>query len=574
MEDDTEKWDPSKSPDAKWLIHPDAVRQKDTAYVTLDIGYFKDNVTPAWVVTCSHYSGQLRDFSNFTNGSVAGSLYHFPVTEYAAETLIKYFHARPTLEALKLVPHICPDVFGKKLGASISASIFKQIESTSILADLPIPLFPFQVEGILKMTYYKGRALLADEMGLGKTIQSLGFWLYNKIGKTLIICPRSVKLNWQSEIFQWLRNIRQEDVVIIDTLMKTLPEDKIFYVINYDIIDKWRNELKSLQFELLLVDEAHYIKSSKANRTKAVLDVAAGIGYVLALTGTPVINRGIEIFNLFTLLAPGVFPKRGKFVSAFTNDRKNILNGPGNAEDIERTVKETADSNFSGITNRELLGDVLRETILIRRTKKEVLPDLPEKIRTMIPIECDDKHYKMYKQSEEEFKIMLSECGMSIGDFLKGLTLKNPTDQIRALAALEKARQAAAAAKLNMAIEWINNTFENIDKLVIFAHHKFVIDRLVAEFPNMSVFITGEVVEKDRQSAIDNFYKNDQIKLMIVSIMAGGVGINFTVASNVVFLETGWSPAINDQAEDRVHRIGQTGVVNIYLSFRKIFLDF
>jgi SWI/SNF-related matrix-associated actin-dependent regulator 1 of chromatin subfamily A len=567
-----ESWDPEKICYPEKMFKQRAVRAKDTAYVTMDLSVFPPSGSEkdyhlAWEVISSHYNYQLFDFMKFMKGVCLQNAYYFPATSYAAETLIKYFHAKPTLEALKLIPHICPEDFAKKLGAHISPSIFKQAESEKGFKGLSRPLFPFQREGILLMTYKGGKVLLADEMGLGKTIQALGFWLYNHIGRTLIVCPNSVKLNWRKEILDWLHTVRSTDIMIINasTTSERIPNDKTFYIINYDIVEKYLNILESIAFELFIIDEAHYIKTSNRKRTKAVLQVAAKIEYILALTGTPVINRAVEIWNLLHLLLPTVFKKKTGFVSAFTYDKQKLLDTSDDADAVEHAITSSKDYHFTRFKNPELLGGLLRETIMIRRTKEEVLPELPEKRRTMVPIECGCEEHELYKQAEGEFKTELSKSRLSIHDFLMGRRPRNENDQCKAFAALEKARQMAAMAKLNSAIEWLKDCLEETDKLVVFAHHQDIIKKVLAEFRDISVSITGSTSIDDREAAIERFKTAKQIKMIVISITAGGEGINLTASSTVVFLESGWSPATNQQAEDRVHRIGQyASAVNIY----------
>ena len=191
---------------------------------------------------------------------------------------------------------------------------------------------------------------------------------------------------------------------------------------------------------------------------------------------------------------------------------------------------------------------------MIRRKKIDVLKDLPEKVYSYIPVELSNA--KEYLHAEDDFIQWLKET--------KGSEAVRRTGQVMALAKIEALKQLAVKGKLKQAMEWIYNFLQSGKKLVVFATHHFVIDALIAEFPNISVCIDGRVSMSDRQKAVDSFQNDSNIQLFIGNIEAAGVGITLTAASDAVFLELPWTPGKLVQASDRIHRIGQKFSVTIY----------
>lgn len=565
-------YDPATRPNRKYLLEPKAIKDRKTALVKLDWIVRPDELLRdpgklpylLWAVTSSNYNHQLLDFCEWCSGEVVQyggvkTLLILP-TEDNTRTLLDYFNATPSLGALKLVPHLKPDLLGRLLSAEIRESVYAEAARNLDIPGVVKPLFPYQRAGVLEMSQRRGRALLADGMGLGKSIQALAFWRFNRMGKTLIICPKTLILNWKKEILEGLAGIDAEDIVPILDAKQNVVWDKMFYIINYDVMDKWVKQFNEAQFDLLILDEAHYIKNSHARRTKQVFAVAEPIPHVLALTGTPILNRAIEIWNLLHLLDPVTYGQKGGFVKRFTQIANPAIDTEG-----ETSVAEADDASFRSFRDPEELGRILRETVMIRRTKQEVLKELPPKVREMIILPCDQASMEPYRQSEEEFVKYLIEQRMTIGQFLRSVVDGHNIRGTQLLASLTKVRQQAVMAKLGAAIEWIENFLESGEKLIVFAHHREPIHRLQEQFGSVAVSFTGEDKLEDRDAAVKAFQSSPDVKLIIISIKAGGTGITLTAASNVAFLETDWSPGNNEQAEDRAHRIGQEAEsVNIY----------
>ena len=449
---------------------------------------------------------------------------------------------------------------------TVIPSILQQsVEFDRLFKDFGKTLRLFQIEGIIHLSVLGGRAILGDEMGLGKSVQALGYWHLHNLraneGKTLIVCPKNVRFNWIKEIEECTKklNLRGRQLIaeISGRKPQTLPE-AVFYVINYDILDAWEEVLKSLKFNLVVYDEAHYIKSGRAKRTKAAVELCKDIPHALALTGTPILNKVIELWTVLHMLKPAVFSNKKNFVEAYTNvseETKKLIER-GNIDQLED------DEEFSSGKNLEALNSVLREHILVRRTKKEVLKDLPPKNRIIQYAELSEDDFRSYQKAEEEFSEELRKNRLTLGRFLRGSGIK----QGNILAALEKARQYALRGKMPAVYEWIDNFIENTEeKLVVFIHHRDEHQRLCEKYENICVSIKGGDSDKHRKETVERFQTDVGVRLAIISIMAGAEGITLTAASNALIIETAWSPGKTEQAEDRIHRIGQTAdSVSVY----------
>lgn len=399
-------------------------------------------------------------------------------------------------------------------------------------------LFPFQKAGVAFIEKSNGRALIADEMGLGKTIQAAAWLqLHPEKRPAIILCPASLKLNWAKEIRDTLST---KDKVQILQGTKPYPVTGDIIIINYDILNSWVETLQALQAinpQVLIIDEAHLIKNSSAIRTKATKKLAKGIPHVIALTGTPIVNRPVEGFNIFQILDRNLFPNFWTYVHRYCGARHNGFGW-----------------DFSGATNKEELHRILTSTIMIRRRKSDVLKDLPEKLYSFVPM--DLANGTEYRIAEAEFIEYLRD--------VKGKEAAEKAKKAEHLVKIEHLKQLAVKGKMKQAINWIKDFIEDGSKLVVFAVHKEVIDQLMKEFKETAVKIDGSTPTPERHKAVEAFQNDSNVKLFIGNIQAAGVGITLTAASAVAFLELPWTPGELVQAEDRCHRIGQKNAVNIY----------
>lgn len=399
-------------------------------------------------------------------------------------------------------------------------------------------LYPFQKEGLDFIEAKGGRVLIGDEMGLGKSIQALAYLeAHPELRPAVIVCPSSLKLNWVREIEQGISsNIETYVISGKNADLSSLPVKDI-YIINYDILPSWEEVLRSLKPKMVITDEAHYYKNKKAMRTKAVQSLCKGVPHILALSGTPIVNRPIELFNAINIVSPAVFPSFWKYAMRYCDAKRNHFGW-----------------DFNGASRTDELHKKLTKTIMLRRLKKDVLKQLPDKVHTIIPIEVNNR--KDYNSAQDDFI-----------NWLKGEDAERAERASRAeeLAKIEVLKQLAVQGKLPSIIEWIENFIEQGEKLVVFCTHKKIIDALMEEFEKIAVKIDGSCSIKDRQEAVDLFQTCDRIKLFVGNIKAAGVGITLTASSNVAFLELPWTPGDLDQASDRCHRIGQEAdSVNVY----------
>lgn len=384
---------------------------------------------------------------------------------------------------------------------------------------------PYQRAGVQFLETAGGRGIIADQMGLGKTLQSLAYMqLHPDKRPAIIIVPASLKINWQREIAKWLST---DEKIHLITGRKTYPLiGQTIYIINYDIVSYWSDELIKLNAPVLIADEAHYCKNAQSKRSKAVKKLAGKIPHTILLTGTPVTNRPLELFPLLNMVDstawPSFWPYAKRYCGAY-ND------GWG--------------WNFSGATNLDELHQKIKPYV-VRRTKDQVLTELPAKRRVTVPFEMTADKAKEYKHQLEETARILREAQRGAMD-------------AHHLARIEKLKQIAVGGKLPAAIEWLKDFTESGQKIIVFATHKFVVAELMAAFGDQAVKVTGDDSQDERQTAVDAF-QNDPSKLVFVgNIKAAGVGLTLTAASDVAFLEFAWTPGDHDQAEDRAHRIGQ-----------------
>ena len=289
--------------------------------------------------------------------------------------------------------------------------------------------------------------------------------------------------------------------------------------------------------EGVLVHNCHYYMNNSAQRTKAIKMLGKNIPHILALSGTPIVNRPIEAFNAINLINPDLFPNQWEYAHYFCGAKHNGFGW-----------------DFNGATHTKELHQRLVETIMIRRLKKDVLTELPDKVKSFVPVELSNN--KEYRKAETNFIDYIRST--------KGNLAAMKASYAQTLASIEGLKQLAAKGKMSQAIDWIRNFLDVDGKLVVFATHKFVIDILMTEFGEIAVKIDGSVSANERQKAVDDFQNKDKVRLFVGNIQAAGVGITLTASSNVVFLELPWTPAALVQAEDRIHRIGQKDTANIY----------
>jgi len=448
----------------------------------------------------------------------------------------------------------------EKLLICIDRSVNAIEMSTKARSDIKIEgfkldLYPFQKAGVEYALSKNGQVLIADEMGLGKTVQALATVHLLKAFPCLVVCPATLKYNWIDEI----KKFTDYKAVVLSGnpknakfKLKDIVNQVQFVIINYDILQKWEEEILSCNcFKAVVFDESHYIKNPKAKRTKSAMNIAKNIPHKILLTGTPILNRPVELISQLKVL--GVFDK--------------IANGWFDYVNRYCDAKQTRFGwDVSGASNLDELNEKLREICMIRREKKDVLKELPEKIRT--PIHVDIENEKEYKKAEKEFVRYIKELMNKIGASQEEITEKlMKISANETIVKLTKLRQIVAEGKLNSAVKWIENFFENNPnkKLVVFCYHREIQDKLYEMLKDYNPLrIHADMKPEERQKTVRLFQEDNNHKLIILGIKVGSEGITLTKADTMLFVELYWTPAILQQAEDRIHRIGQDNNVNIY----------
>ena len=394
------------------------------------------------------------------------------------------------------------------------------------------PPLDHQKEAIQKLVENK-KFILADDMGLGKTTSTIISALETGAKKVLIICPASLKINWQREI----ENYSDRTTSIIEGKKW---DDADFVIINYDIIKNFHDDKKKAEstivkskFDLVIVDEAHYVQNSQAQRTKLINDIGRNVERVWLLTGTPITSRPINYFNLLNLIDSPVAQNWMAYVKRYCNG-------------FQFQAGRRKIWNVSGASNLEELRD--RTSPLVLRRLKENVLDLPEKIITPVYLRLKSKEYE---ELMGEYYDWYDKSGES-----DSLTLQ--------FTKLTKVRQVIAEEKTKATIELCENIIEQGKKVIVFTNFTKSLEMILQHFGKSAVRLDGQMSQKERQLSVDNFQNDENITVFVGNIKAAGVGITLTAAEAVVMNDLSFLPSDHSQAEDRSYRYGQKNNVLVY----------
>ncbi|MDQ3069141.1 MAG: DEAD/DEAH box helicase, partial [Acidobacteriota bacterium] len=413
-------------------------------------------------------------------------------------------------------------------------------------------LFPHQIEGV-GFLLGRRRAILADDMGLGKTRQAIVSLRHAAPeGPWLIVCPASVKRNWAREIEL---AVPGAPVCVIEGGVNASPAPAGWTILNYDILSKHVAALGEIPWAGLVFDEAHYLKnhtSARSRLARQLTDQAVAMAVrepaVYLLTGTPLTNRPRDLFVLLQLAGHSL----GRSFLSFA--RRYCA--------AERT---DFGWNTDGASNLEEL-TVQLHGVMLRRTKDQVL-SLPPKLRTWMPIDVPKN-----TATAEIAKVVLLLSQTAQG----GTGRRRPVaDRTNLLALLTKARQKLAAAKAGATIDFVSGAISQGEKVIVFSCFDAPLQKLAKAFGKSAVLLTGSTPAKKRQALVDRFQQSPDVRVFLANIIAGGIGLNLTAASQVVFNDLDWVPANHWQAEDRAYRIGQKKTVSVtYMVGRDTVDDF
>ncbi len=397
-----------------------------------------------------------------------------------------------------------------------------------IPATLGGELKPFQRAGVEYLLKQR-RSFLADEQGLGKTVEALATIEADGAYPAIVVCPASLKLNWMREIGRWLP---ERSAQMLGGNRGAVPGADLT-VVNYDIVAGRLEALTALAPRAVALDESHYCKNPGAKRTQAAQQLCASVpreGLVLALTGTPLMNRPPELISQLRILG-----RLGDFGSGTQFGQR-----------------------FRGHDAHQRLHWHLRARCFARRLKADVLPQLPAKTRAVVPVALDNE--AEYRLAERDVVAWLRSQPLD----LRALDAKVAA-ALRAerLVRLNALKRLAARGKLHAALHWIHDFLSSGERLVVFALHREIQHAVLERFPG-ALHIIGADSQRARDTAVRAFQEPDADgnQLIVCSIEVAGQGITLTRSSNVAFLELDWTPAKHDQAEDRCHRIGQQDAVN------------
>ena len=422
-----------------------------------------------------------------------------------------------------------------------------------ILAKSGKKLYKHQEEGI-KFLLSRNGCILADDMGLGKSIQSIIAALESGAKKILVVCPSSAKINWEREI-----NVFCKDTTIIDG--KKWSEAK-FTIINFDILKNFHTlvearrqltpeemstinrDLANANFDLAIIDEAHYLKNNDSIRGKIMVELAVkhNISKVWLLTGTPVANRPMDFFNLLKIIKSPI-AENWKHYAVRYCDGKKFFKTLKNGQKRQIWITDGA-SNLDELASKT-------KNIIMRRLKTDVL-DMPDKVITPMYHVLDKKEWGQYENLWEEYLLKRTSEGKRNGNLQKDLV------------ELILLRQFIAAAAIPHTIEMVENAIDMGRKVIIFTSFTEELEILAKHFGKIAVTHNGPMSTTQKQKSVDAFQKNPKVKVFIGNIKSAGVAITLTEATVVVFNSFSWVTGDNEQAEDRAFRIGQKNDVNVY----------
>ena len=403
------------------------------------------------------------------------------------------------------------------------------------LKNVPLKLYPFQVEGVEFLHINNGCCILADDMGIGKTAQILAYLHHNpKLRPALIICKATLKLKWAKETFMFMERRVENTAYVLNgrtqksiqeiylkgngklafTEHEELPETGII-IINYDIIEDWSKALSLLPIKQIALDEAHNVKSTGTKRYKALklIRKKTSCKKIIPTTGTLLENRPMDLYNAISMVAPAMFKNKLIFGKRYCNGKKTPFGW-----------------DFSGASRTDELHKVM-SGIMIRRKKTDVLKDLPPKTRIIIPLQIDMKGYRMIEKDLE----------------------------IAGTAKREKLLQETARGKLDAFLDWVEDFLATGEKLVVFAFHKEIVQAIYEEFKPWAIKVDGSTSAAKKQEAEEVFQTNKKVRLLVGNLKSAGEGLTLTAAYATATVELlDHTPSLHLQAEDRVLRIGQT----------------
>lgn len=427
-------------------------------------------------------------------------------------------------------------VSGKKYVDNVIKKYDKLNKYIQIPKNLNANLRDYQIEGfefLKTLANYGFGGILADEMGLGKTVQTISFLLSEKNKQSIVITPTALIYNWKSEFEKFAPDLKVGIVYSSkEKRLKTLKQYKDYDVIltTYGTYKNDMEDYKNLKFDYLIIDEAQNIKNPDSAITHAIKKIDAKSKF--ALTGTPIENNLLELWSIFDFVMPGYLYSKLRFEKIFVNDDKNL----------------------------ELLKKMIKPFIL-RRRKKDVIDELPDKIEHKFYVELDKEHKKVYNTFLNMLKRQIVETNSD------NVTLFSYLTKLRMLSIspeLVVKNYKGKNSKLEMLIKIIKSSKDR--KILVFSQFTQVLELIATRLEKENIgfnYLDGKTNARKRLELVDDFNINKSKKVFLISLKAGGTGLNLTSASMVVHFDPWFNPAVEDQASDRAHRIGQKDIVDV-----------
>ncbi|XP_008581931.1 PREDICTED: SWI/SNF-related matrix-associated actin-dependent regulator of chromatin subfamily A-like protein 1 isoform X2 [Galeopterus variegatus] len=448
------------------------------------------------------------------------------------------------IERVRSLPQVQLDPLPKTLTLAFAS----QLEKTSLCLTADVPeadlsgvdpklvfnLMPFQRAGVNFAIARRGRLLLADDMGLGKTIQAICIAaFYQKEWPLLVVVPSSVRFTWEQAFLRWLPSLSPDRINVVVTRNDCLTAGLV-NIVSFDLLSKLEKQLKT-PFKVVIVDESHFLKNSRTARCRASMPLLKVAKRVILLSGTPAMSRPAELYTQIIAVKPTFFPQFHAFGLRYCDAKRQPWGW-----------------DYSGSSNLGELKLLLEEAVMLRRLKSDVLSQLPAKQRKMVVVAPGRINAKARAALDAAAKEMTTKD-------------KSKRQQKEALIVFFN---RTAEAKIPSAIEYILDLLESgREKFLVFAHHKMVLDAITKELERKHVQhirIDGATSSADREDLCQQFQLSEGHTVAVLSITAANMGLTFSSADLVVFAELFWNPGVLIQAEDRVHRIGQTSSVSIH----------
>ena len=429
-------------------------------------------------------------------------------------------------------------------GVEVLNVISKKLESRAIeevngIEGLNGVLRSYQLIGVnylLSLSEMNFGGILADEMGLGKTIQIIAFLLYKKGKKSLVVTPTSLIYNWKEEFEKFAPDLKIGIIHGSKSSRNKILENKDEYDILITTYGTIKNDIdfyKSEVFDYCIIDEAQNIKNPKAQNTKVIKEIKAKVKF--ALTGTPIENSLVELWSIFDFIMPGYLFDEKKFKQKFVNRS-------------EREIDELKS---------------LINPFILRRLKRDVITELPEKIEKKYYVPMTTEQKLAYKNYMKEVKLKLKtgeDDNITIFSYLTRLR------QICQDPILVNKDYTGDSGKLNVALEIIEEVIKEDNKILVFSQFTSVLKKIEEELNKRNIvskYLDGSTRAKERIRLVSDFNESKESGVFLISLKAGGTGLNLTSAKFVMHMDPWWNPAIEDQATDRAHRIGQKNVVEV-----------